>query len=366
VSIQAGATAVKTGAVTLTISATDPSGVPQMCVSNTNSCSTFIAFASSKAWTLATGDGTKTVYVTVRDGAGNVAKFSDTIVRDAAIPLNPVLTPSAADARVDLSWTAGSDAASGVASYKLVFATGTAPSSCNSGMVLYTGSNRTFAHTGLVNGVQYAYRVCAIDAAGNTSTGAAASAKPAPEREGPVGTVLIASGADYAKSTSVTLTLSATDASGVTSMCISNTSRCTSWVAYARTKTWTLSTTGVVYAWFRDAWGNASASPATDSIVIDKTAPTMGTFEAVAGVKNVALSWGQAIDAQSGVASYKLVWAKSTTAPSCAAGTVGYSGSLTTWTHTGLVSGSKYSYRLCALDAAGNISTGLTRTVTVK
>src|SRR4029077_9371009 len=123
----------------------------------------------------------------------------------------------------------------------------------------------------LVNGVQYSYRVCAIDAATNQSTGATLSARPAPEREGPVGTVLISSGAEYAKSTAVTLTLSATDASVVTSMCVSNTTTCTSWVAYARTKTWTLGTTGIVYAWFRDSWGNVSATPATDSIVIDKT-----------------------------------------------------------------------------------------------
>jgi len=277
-----------------------------------------------------------------------------------------VLTATAGDARLDLSWTAGTDAASGIASYKLVYATGSAPSSCNTGMALYSGSNRTFAHTGLVNGVQYSYRVCAIDVATNMSTGGAVSARPAPERDGPVGTVSIASGAEYAKSTSVTLTLSATDASGVTSMCVSNTTTCTSWAAYTRTKTWTLGTTGIVYAWFRDAWGNVSASPAMDSIVVDKTAPTMGTFQAVPGVKSVSMSWSAATDAASGVASYKLVWAKSTTAPSCATGTVAYAGGLTTYTHTGLLSGSKYSYRLCALDGAGNISTGLTRTVTVQ
>jgi Subtilase family len=365
VTIQGGAAAVKTGTVTLAITASD--GVKTMCVSNTASCSSFIAFAPTKTWALATGDGTKTVYVSLKDAAGNVTKVSDTIVRDAKAPLNPVLTATAGNTKIDLSWTEGSDAASGVASYKVVFATGaSAPSSCNTGMVLYTGTSRTASHTGLVNGLQYSYRVCAIDAASNLSTGATASARPAPELEPPTGTVVISSGAQFAKSTSVTLTLSATDASGVTSMCISNTTKCTSWVAYTTTKTWTLSTNSTVYVWFRDAWGNVSTSPATDTIVVDKTVPTMGSFfQALAGAGRVELAWSAATDAASGVGSYKLVWAKSTTAPSCTTGMTAYSGSATAYTHSNLTAG-KYSYRLCALDTAGNMSTGLTRTVTVQ
>jgi hypothetical protein len=48
------------------------------------------------------------------------------------------------------------------------------------GTALYIGTETTFAHTGLVNGTLYTYRVCAVDNAGNTSTGATASAAPAP------------------------------------------------------------------------------------------------------------------------------------------------------------------------------------------
>jgi hypothetical protein len=331
VTIQAGANAVKTGTVTLAITASD--GVTKMCVSNTASCSSFIAFAPTKTWVLASGDGTKTVYVSLKDAAGNVTKVSDTIVRDAKLPVNPVLTATAGNTKIDLSWTEGSDAASGIASYKVVFTTGAAaPSNCNAGMVVYSGTSRTASQTSLVNGLQYSYRVCAIDAAGNMSTGATASARPAPELEAPTGTVVISGGAQYAKSTSVTLALSATDASGVTSMCISNTTKCTSWVAYTTTKTWTLSTNGTVYVWFRDAWGNVSTMPATDTIVVDKTVPTMGSFfQALAGQGRVDLAWSAATDAASGVSAYKLVWAKSTTAPSCAKGMTAYSGSDTAY-----------------------------------
>jgi hypothetical protein len=120
-----------------------------------------------------------------------------------------------------------------------------------------------------------------------------------------------------------------------------------------------------VYVWFRDAWGNVTTSPATDTNVVDKTAPTMGSlFQAVPGPGRVELTWSAATDAASGVSSYKLVYAKSTTAPSCASGMTAYSGSATSYTHSNLTAG-KYSSRMCALDSVGNISTGLTRTVTV-
>lgn len=365
VSIESGAAAVKTSVVTLAIAASDASGVTQMCVSNTTACTAFAAFAGTKAWSLASGDGTKTVYVTLKDAAGNVAKVSDTIVRDAVAPTNPTLTVVPGNARVDVSWTAATDALSGIASYKLVYATGAAPATCNAGTVAYSGNARMAAHTSAVNGMQYFYRLCAVDGAGNLSAGVTGSARPAPERDSPTGAVVIQGGAEYTKSTAVTLTIAATDASGVTTMCLSNTTACTTFVAYTASKTWTLSATGKVYVWFRDAWGNTSAAPASDSIVVDKTAPAVATFTASPSAGRVAMTWSAAVDAGSGTGSYKLVGAKSVTAPGCAsdANTL-YSGMLTSFTHVSAASG-KWSYRLCAIDLAGNMSTGITRTVTV-
>jgi hypothetical protein len=214
--------------------------------------------------------------------------------------------------------------------------------------------------------MQYFYRLCAVDGAGNMSTGATADARPAPEHVSPMGTVVIQGGAAYTKSTLVTLTIAASDASGVTTMCLSNTAAtCTNFVPYTTSKTWTLGTVPTVYVWFRDAWSNVSAAPATDSIIVDKLVPTMGTFTAQPSTGKVALAWSAATDAGSGVSSYKLVWAKAVTAPGCTAdGSVAYAGTLMSYTHNGLTSG-KYSYRLCAIDRAGNMTTGLTRTVTV-
>lgn len=95
VSIQGGAAATNTTAVTLTLSATDAGGVTEMKFSNDNvTFSTPIAYAVSASWTLATGDGTKTVYAKFKDTAGNWSSaFNDTIVLDTVQPQITITTP---------------------------------------------------------------------------------------------------------------------------------------------------------------------------------------------------------------------------------------------------------------------------------
>ncbi len=67
ITINSGATYTNTTSVTINLSASDPSGVSQMCISNTQSCITWESYTSSKSWTLPAGDGTKTVYVWYQD-----------------------------------------------------------------------------------------------------------------------------------------------------------------------------------------------------------------------------------------------------------------------------------------------------------
>lgn len=179
----------------------------------------------------------------------------------------------------------------------------------------------------------------------------------------PTGSISINSNAIYSKSTSVTLTISATDdSSGVSQMCISNTASCSSWESYATSKVWTLPSgdgTKTVYIWFKDTVGNANTSPYSDSIVLDTTAPTDGTLSASAGNGQVLLSWNGS-DTTSGINSYKLVYSTSSTPSSCSGGTQIYSGSGTSYTHSSLTNGTTYYYRVCATDNAGNVSIGAT------
>ncbi|MEK7204211.1 MAG: fibronectin type III domain-containing protein [candidate division NC10 bacterium] len=120
--------------------------------------------------------------MTAHDDAGNWATDTLTVVLDQTPPNDGSLTAIAGNAKVTLNWSAFSDDGSGLAStdpYKLVFSTGGYPAaSCTSGSQLYTGSNTSFTHTKLKNGTLYYYRVCALDNAGNISTGVTVSAMP--------------------------------------------------------------------------------------------------------------------------------------------------------------------------------------------
>jgi Metallo-peptidase family M12/Fibronectin type III domain/Putative binding domain, N-terminal len=225
-----------------------------------------------------------------------------------------------------------------------------ADSATGSGMVTYTVSNNTGSQ-----------RTGTLAIAGQTFT-----ITQGQETTPPAGSIVINSGAAATRSVSVTLTLDATDASGVSQMCISNTTACSSWVAYTVTKSWTLpsgSGTKTVYVWFRDKWGNQNASPFSTSIILDTTAPSNGTVVPTAGNAQVTLNWSGFADAGSGIGGYKVVFFTGSTAPSsCATGTLvpGYDGTSSSYTHTGLTNGTTYSYRVCAVDKAGNSSSGAT------
>jgi PKD repeat protein/N-acetylneuraminic acid mutarotase len=77
IAINSGAAATSSPTVTLALSASDPSGLDGMRFSNdSSSWSAWEAFAASKAWTVSTGDGTKTIYVQFRDSLGNINTLS--------------------------------------------------------------------------------------------------------------------------------------------------------------------------------------------------------------------------------------------------------------------------------------------------
>ncbi len=117
-----------------------------------------------------------------RDNGGNtdITPYSDTIILDTTPPTNGSVTATAGNKQVTLNWNGFTDAGSGIAGYKVVYALGSAPSSCAVGTQIYNGSNSTYVHTGLTNYLMYYYRVCAIDNAQNMSTGTTASARPRP------------------------------------------------------------------------------------------------------------------------------------------------------------------------------------------
>jgi hypothetical protein len=290
--------------VTLGLSATDSgSGVHQMRFSNDNaSWSTWEAYDTNKAWTLTSGDGTKTVYVQYRDYAGNASgSFSDTIILDTTAPSGSIVINGGAAYTNSTSVTLGllaTDSGSGV--YQMRFSNDNA--SWSTWEAYSTSKVWTLTGGDSTKTVYVQYR----DNLGNAS--GSFSDTIILDTTAPSGTIVINGGAAYTNSTSVTLGLSATDSgSGVYQMRFSNDNASWStWEAYSTSKVWTLTGgdgTKTVYVQYSDNVGLISGS-FSDTIVLDTAVPT-GTIiinggDEYAYSTNVNLTLS-AIDGGSGV-----------------------------------------------------------------
>lgn len=174
--IAGGAAYTRSLAVMLTIGGSDATGISAMCISNSGICTAWRPFARTTSWTLAAGSsGVRTVYLRVKDGAGNVsAVISRTIVFDVSAPSGGQLAVVSGGGAVSLSWPGYRDAGSGVSRYTLVGSATAVPASCAVGTRLYSGTGAAYLHTGVRAGAKFYYRLCATDGAGNTSAGATA------------------------------------------------------------------------------------------------------------------------------------------------------------------------------------------------
>ena len=106
VSVNGGASFATSASATLTLSATDNSGtVSSMRFSNDNSAWTaWEPYAASKAWTLASGEGPKTVYVQFQDDAGNISvPYSASITLDTVPPSGSIMINGGAVMTTNLS-----------------------------------------------------------------------------------------------------------------------------------------------------------------------------------------------------------------------------------------------------------------------
>ncbi len=88
VSVNAGAAYASSSTVTLALAGSDASGVTQMRLSNTGNGSDWqtLTYATTASWSLAAGDGTRTVYAQFKDPAGNwgpSTPATDSVIVDA-------------------------------------------------------------------------------------------------------------------------------------------------------------------------------------------------------------------------------------------------------------------------------------------
>ncbi|MEA2163631.1 MAG: hypothetical protein QOK37_1758 [Thermoanaerobaculia bacterium] len=248
----------------------------------------------------------------------------------------------------------------------------TVPNGCDDD----SGGNATSRLTFPVSsGVTYYFMVTAYFGTGGSLT-FHLTTSASPDTIAPVGSFVINNGTLVAASTSVLLSMSASDAVGVVGYYASNSSSVPSagqagWSPVGSTTSLFITLNGwqlpagdgvkTVYVWYKDAAGNVSGT-ASATIILDQTAPPNGALSAVPGDRQVLLTWNGQTDATSGLASYKLVFAVGSTPPADCSGSA--IATATPFIHAGLNNQQPYAYRLCAADVAGNLNSGATATAT--
>lgn len=170
--------------VTLTPNDGTGSGIntTEYCIDGINACTPGTVGTSVNVTQTAGTAGTQYVRFRSTDNVGNVeATKSATVQIDKSVPSDGVLTVTPGNTQNSLSWTSASDTGSDLSpssAYNVRFLTGATPPTCASGTSIYTGTALSYPHTGLANGTQYSYRVCAADAVGNVSPGATGTGTP--------------------------------------------------------------------------------------------------------------------------------------------------------------------------------------------
>ena len=177
-----------TSPVNITVSCNDVrSGVAskKYCADTVNACSPSTSYTEPVAISCSS-ESICAQYIRyyAQDNVGNTSSiYSKRIRQDKEIPTDGTLNTTPGNGNISLSWTAASDGSgSGLAitdTYKLVFSTSDYPgANCSSGTQIYLGTDTSYPHTGLTNGLTYYYRVCAFDLVSNVSVGATASGVP--------------------------------------------------------------------------------------------------------------------------------------------------------------------------------------------
>jgi hypothetical protein len=260
VTINNGALYTNDLAVTLNLTTNDAN---QMRFSNDGvGWSSWSDYAASAPWVLTTGNGLKTVYVQFKDDLGNTSgSFTDTITLDRSAPTGSIAINNGAAVTNNRQVTLGLSVADGGSGLdKMSFS----EDGTNFNAPENFAPTKTWTLTA-GDGDKIVYARC-TDRAGNAATFASTITLDATV---PTGTVTINGGAAATNTTSVTLT---TDAPNASLMRFSNNGTTWSaWEPYPAIKAWTL-TSGdgpkTVYAQFRDAAGNTSAS-VSDTITLN-------------------------------------------------------------------------------------------------
>ena len=284
--------------------------------------------------------------MTARDAVGNESTKSNEVARtiDTASPSIPAnLRAVSSSQSVALAWTASTDNV-GVTNY-VVYRDGLP-------RMTLPGSTTSWTDSSLVGNTLHRYQVTARDATGNESAKSNEAVRTLADTTAPSAPTKLAR---TLTGFTVKLTWTAsTDNVGVTGYTIYRGGVA---IGTSTTPTYTdsaapLGKTSSYTVRARDAAGNLSAASAavTAAVPADKTGPTtpggVKVTVGATGTKQITVAWNASTD-NVGVVSYYLY-----------RGNAKYKllGKVLSYVDTGLKAGTKYTYKVYALDAAGNWS----------
>ncbi|MDQ8736047.1 S-layer homology domain-containing protein [Paenibacillus sp. LHD-38] len=241
--IAGGAAKTNSASVSLAVTGTDAQALTMQFSNDHTTWSTAEPFSSSKAWSIAGGDGIKTVYLKLTDEAGNAAEFNDTVTLDTTAPvITGIANGDVVNRDVTLSFDEGTAQLNGEA-----FASGTTISAAG------------------------AYVLVVTDELGHAATVSFEIDKTAP-----TGSLSIENGKSYVKDKAVALKIAFEDIHAVQMRFSNNGSDWDDgdWAAADVTKSWSLTDGGgekTVYLQLRDAAGNTNEY--IDTIIVDSVLP---------------------------------------------------------------------------------------------
>ena len=288
------------------------------------------------------------------DAAGNASPQSSAVivttpaVNDTVPPSTPagLVATAVSNSRISLSWSPSTDnvAVSGYSVFR------------NGALLASVGNVSTYQDNAVTAATTYTYTVQAFDAAGNVSAQSAqASATTAPAADSSPPTIPANLVGNAVSATQINLSWSASSdnvavasyrvyRNGAVVATLGSTTYQNTGLTPATTYTYRVDAV--------DSTGNASglSTPVTVSTpsAPDTTAPTAPTGVTASAVSDtkINLSWSPSTD-NVGVTGYRVIrnGALLTTL-----------GTVTTFQDTGLAASTTYTYRVQALDAAGNVS----------
>lgn len=274
--LSGGQPAITTREVRLEGEVVDPSGAIQVCASETAAgaadCRAWRSWASGMAVDLADVDGPHTLRLWFRDRYGNTTDAVErSVLVDRTGPRDGTVAGTDVGGEVVLSWSGFTDLHSEVVAYVVKTAPTWAPARCSEGTEVYRGPAQAVTIGGLAGGAHSGFRVCALDALGNSSRGANTRVYVAEEFAPPVVEAFtLNGGAPHAWTRTVSVEIAATDASGVARSCIAFAPEgCSDWQPFVAETTLTLPAapgSHTAWLWLEDGQGVQSPTPVAASV----------------------------------------------------------------------------------------------------